>query len=234
VQDLCSLGNSDGPGPRESAACLNAVIQRLPTVGDFAQDPWPDKSDRCEDDGTDLPLNLRDSAQGPRRDEPGPPCEDNGIDLTLNLGPQRPDPCESDPCLRVLVQHLPRHTSSLQSKLSAFPLLTAFSDAYARIDLSEKLEWMREHLHIRPKGTPGRPKGTWKRVPPEALTLWKRGMPPAEIACALKIPYSERKAFKAALRSAARKLSKNMCAKVLERLRPAWRTKQRADKSRSK
>jgi len=89
------------------------------------------------------------------------------------------------------------------------------------------LERMREYLHIHPKGHPGRPKGTWKRVPPKALTLWKQGMPPAEICSELNVPYDERKSFKSALGSATRRLPRGLRKEVLGPLRRAWHNRKR-------
>lgn len=102
---------------------------------------------------------------------------------------------ETDPCYRVLREHLPK--SDPRSVLIDF---------WAELELQYRLKDMRQFLHMRPKGQPGRPRGSSRKLHPEAIPLWKQGVSKLGICVRLKVPYQERKAFKNRLKAAIRRL----------------------------
>ena len=107
------------------------------------------------------------------------------------------EPDEPDRAFEKLTRHLDKKLASTPFK------------GMAMVMHHLELFLLRQYFHMRPKGDPGRPKGTWRRVDPRALDLWKQGKSPAQICSALEIPRDDKKSFKDALRSAARRLPKD-------------------------
>jgi hypothetical protein len=56
------------------------------------------------------------------------------------------------------------------------------------------------------KGDPGRPKGTPRKLPPEAIPLWLAGIAPVSIRLKLHIPNTKDKPFKNRLNAAIKRL----------------------------
>ena len=176
---------------------LTAVIQRLPTLGDLLQDSGPAEVESCETGESE--------------------CND------LDLAQDQPDPWESDRCLKALLPHLP---SSAEIPLATEdPLFgfgcnlygKAFGDAVTRTIIAAGLEWMREFLHITPKGIRGRPRGSGMKPNTDAAwKLWKEGKIASEICRELGIPQKERNRLYARLRQKLKRLPEHERCEVLE------------------
>jgi hypothetical protein len=123
-------------------------------------------------------------------------------DLTQDVGPY---PFESDPCYRVLGEHLPKWDPP--PEMCSIPLGSAFWNGCRQAVLWTQLESMHEFLHMRPKRIRGRPEGSGlKEHTAAAFELWKEGMTPSEICRALEIPQAERGRLAARNRSTKRRL----------------------------
>src|SRR5471030_2969323 len=138
---------------------------------------------------------------------PMPPPEDDGV---IDLDPdQKPDP-EPDPNVEALVEALEHHPPGPEHHLIRPFGLESLGSIIANLELRQQLAWMRQHLHIRPKGHAGRPKGSGlKESITVALELWIQGVPILEICRKLKIPRADKETLESGIRGRIRGLPKD-------------------------
>jgi hypothetical protein len=114
----------------------------------------------------------------------------------------------------VLVEHLPTLDADVFDHFQEAPqciraMNAALMNALAVGELQRHLQYMREFIRMAVKGRRGRPKGSARKLPVEAIPLWKQGIARAAICRKLKIPYAEGKAFQSCFNAAIRRLRQN-------------------------